>query len=242
MRIVADLLVDYAFNAIESKGFSNYTYIGDPLNACKIMSDLGVDEVVFTRKKTSDGKYYEFDKFDLNYIANCGLSASVKGGIQTDSDAVKLISSGFDRVGINASKLTKSDKTVRSLISKYGSQAIFVYYESNGPQYDDHHLKRNLDLATELGCGEFIFIDCNNDGKLLNYKSISRFLDSSLHHNILKGFYGEVVRQDCGVIKKEFSQLDSLILSTDLFRSHRNNSQPLHSFDFEGVSQRATSL
>src|SRR5690242_12802691 len=101
-RIIPVLLLkDLAI--VKSVRFKNYNYIGDPINAVRILNDLEADELVFLDIAASKTNRL----ISLDFVKAVGEEAQmpfcVGGGITTLQDIKLVIGAGAERVVLNTS-------------------------------------------------------------------------------------------------------------------------------------------
>ncbi len=110
---------------VKSVKFSNYTYIGDPINAVKIFNDLKADELVLLDILATK----ENRCIDLGFVRQVGDEANmpfaVGGGIQTIRQIKELINAGAEKVVINAFAVENPD-FIRAASNEFGSSTIVV--------------------------------------------------------------------------------------------------------------------
>ena len=110
---------------VKSVKFSDYTYIGDPINAVKIFNDLKADELVLldimaTKEKRS---------IDLDFVREVGdeanMPVAVGGGIQTIRQIKDIINAGAEKVVINAAAI-RNPGFIKAASEEFGSSTIVV--------------------------------------------------------------------------------------------------------------------
>lgn len=110
---------------VKSVKFSNYTYIGDPINAVKIFNDLRADELILldilaTKEKRCIG---------LDFVRQVGDEANmpfaVGGGIQTIREIKEIINAGAEKAVINSSAIKNPD-FIKAASEEFGSSTVVV--------------------------------------------------------------------------------------------------------------------
>ena len=110
---------------VKSVRFSDYRYIGDPINAVKIFNDLKADELVFLDILAT----HEKRCVDLEFVRQVGDEANmpfaVGGGIQTIRQIKDIINAGAEKVVIN-SYAVRDPAFIRQAADEFGSSTIVV--------------------------------------------------------------------------------------------------------------------
>ena len=120
-RIIPSLLLKDK-GLVKGVNFSNYRYIGDPINAVRIFNDKQVDELFFFDiSATQDNRTISFNLIEK--LANeCFMPFAVGGGINSIKKISKLIKLGVEKVSINTYAVEDPDFINRSA-GTFGSQA-----------------------------------------------------------------------------------------------------------------------
>ncbi len=179
-RVIPVLLLDK--NGIyKTVQFKNPKYIGDPLNAVKILNEKEVDELIFL-DISSTGNQKEPDYEYLAKIAGeCFMPLCYGGGIQSIEQIKKLINSGIEKVAINSFALKNPD-FIREASEKFGSSTIVVSIDvkkswlGNYEIHNKHKVKTGftdpMKFAIEMdkkGAGEILINSVNHDGMMQGY-------------------------------------------------------------------------
>ena len=110
---------------VKSVQFSDYTYIGDPINAVRLFNDLRADELVLLDILATK----ERRCIDTALVRQIGDEANmpfaVGGGIQTIGQIRELINAGAEKVVIN-SFAVKNPDFIRAASREFGSSTIVV--------------------------------------------------------------------------------------------------------------------
>jgi cyclase len=179
-RIIPVLLLkDLAL--VKSKGFSNYNYIGDPINAVRIFNDLKADELVFLDiNATKEGRC-----ISLEFLKDVGEEAnmpfSVGGGIVSIEQIRNIISTGAEKV-ILGSAAAENPDFVGKAAEEFGSSTITVCidvrkklfggYEvciKNGKKWTGYTPEEFAVLMQDKGAGEIIIQSIERDGMMNGY-------------------------------------------------------------------------
>ncbi|MCU0372052.1 MAG: AglZ/HisF2 family acetamidino modification protein [Ignavibacteria bacterium] len=123
-RIIPCLLLKNK-SLVKTVNFRKFSYIGDPVNTCRIFNELEVDELAFLDIRASlnnQEPQYEI----LQEIANeCFMPVSYGGGIKTLEQAEKIFRTGFEKIVINSTAFTNPG-FITEAAKSFGSQSIIV--------------------------------------------------------------------------------------------------------------------
>jgi len=126
-RIIPSLLLKGEI-LVKTVNFSDRTiYVGDPINAVRIFSELKVDELcLFDIQKRKQGLSPNFSL--LGKIAkNARMPLCYGGGIRSASDAINLVNLGFEKISISYSGVQDcSVSIINDLIDKIGGQSVVI--------------------------------------------------------------------------------------------------------------------
>ncbi len=110
---------------VKTTGFESPSYVGDPLNALRILNDKQVDEVAVvdigvTRNKKSP---------DLDFICQlageCFMPMAYGGGISSVEQASDIFQAGIEKIIIGTS-FYKTPALVEDISRKFGSQSVMI--------------------------------------------------------------------------------------------------------------------
>jgi len=175
IRIIPCLLLRNE-SLVKTIKFAKFSYIGDPLNTCRIFNELEVDELVFldiTASKENRGPNFRL----LQEISDeCFMPLSYGGGIRDVSTAEKIFNIGFEKVVLNTYPFERPS-IISDLANVFGSQSIIVAIDvkkSFFGKYEVYSLsgqvnqkKRPIDWAKEvvrLGAGEILLTSIDREG------------------------------------------------------------------------------
>lgn len=179
-RVIPVLLLNDN-HLIKSKGFKDYRYIGDPINAVRIFNELIADELVFLDVNATKQKRV----IPLDLVKNIGEEAnmpfSVGGGITELSQIREIISAGAEKVIIGNYAIVNPD-FIREAANEFGSSTITVcidvkkklfgkqkVWSINGTKASSWDPLEFAKLMEEKGAGEIIVQSIENDGKMEGY-------------------------------------------------------------------------
>src|ERR1700748_1587667 len=123
-RIIPVLLLNEG-HLVKSRGFKNYRYIGDPINAVRIFNEFNADELVFLDvSATKNNRVISFEIVkDIGEEAN--MPFCVGGGIRELSQIREIISAGAEKVIIGSYAVENPD-FIRQAAREFGTSTITV--------------------------------------------------------------------------------------------------------------------
>ena len=165
---------------VRTKKFAAPHYIGDPMNAVKLFSEKGVDELVFLEigKQPFDARREEMIR---NIAAEAFMPISYGGGIRTIEQIRSVIRCGFEKVVLNTALHITPD-LVQSAAKEFGSQAIMASMEVSQSWLRGVHVRTNCGhkatglkpvewakRCEQMGCGELMITFIDQDGSMKGY-------------------------------------------------------------------------
>lgn len=134
-RLIPILLLKNGF-LVQSKGFSRYQNLGNPLTAVKRLSNWAADELVYLNISRDDR--YDMRRDDLGHPNRNNIVDIIKdvsreacmpitfgGRIRTLHDILLFLTNGADKVSVN-SVVFKDSTFVAKAVKEFGSQCIVV--------------------------------------------------------------------------------------------------------------------
>lgn len=180
-RIFPCLLLDDE-RLVKTVNFKNPKYIGDPVNAIKIYSDLEVDEIILLDiTSTNKNRKPNFDKIqEIIEEANmCPISYG--GGIRDIKTAIEIIHRGCEKIVLN-SIVFENPNIIKDLSKTLGSQSVAVsidikknffgkykIYSNSGTKETKEDILGYSKKVQDLGAGEIILQSINRDGSWKGY-------------------------------------------------------------------------
>lgn len=171
------------FNLVKSYKFSNGRYIGDPLNAVKILYEKECDEICFidldaSRDRNLNNINFEF----LEVLASESfVPCSYGGGINTFEQAMKLFSIGFEKLIFNTASY-ENEELIREVVNVFGSQSVvasidvkrnifgkYKLYSHSGRKKQQISLENQLKSLINLNIGELMIGRIDLEGTMLGY-------------------------------------------------------------------------
>jgi len=179
-RIIPTLLLKGS-GLVKSKGFTDYVYIGDPINAVRIFNEMKADELVFLDITAShEGRSIAVD-FVKDIAEEANMPFSVGGGVRSLETIRSLIANGAEKVILNT--VARADQAfVKAAVAEFGSSSIAACIDvkstwMKGRKVYDHVRKKQtaldpVELACaleKLGVGEIIIQSVDRDGAMNGY-------------------------------------------------------------------------
>tara|TARA_Y100001968_G_C19202976_1_gene640900 strand:+ start:35 stop:826 length:792 start_codon:yes stop_codon:yes gene_type:complete len=179
-RIIPCLLI-HKNGLVKTKQFDKPKYVGDPINAVKIFNEKEVDEIIILDiDKTAKNEKPNFDL--IQKLANeCRMPFCYGGGINSLSDALRIISLGVEKVAISSAAISNPD-LLDEIANVIGSQSVvvvidvkknifskYLVYTNNGKNNTGIKLKEFLFSLKERNIGEVVINSINNDGVMKGY-------------------------------------------------------------------------
>ena len=179
-RIIPVLLLkDLAI--VKSVKFKKYKYIGDPINAVKILNDLEADELVFLDITASKRKRL----ISLDFVRAVGEESQmpfcVGGGIKTLADIKAVIAAGAEKVVINTCA-GRDPNFVKAASDEFGSSTIVICVDVkktffgferawilNGSRATHFSPIDFAKMMEDKGAGELIIQSIEKDGTMEGY-------------------------------------------------------------------------
>lgn len=184
-------------NLVKTVKFGKYTYIGDPLNTCRIFNELEVDEMVLLDiRATVTHKQPNFE-YLRRMASECFMPLAYGGGIKSIEEVRKLFYIGFEKVIIN-SALYENIDLVSRIADLYGSQSVvasvdvkrsilgrYKVYSHSGQKQEKVELYEWLRSLEAAGAGEILLTNISLEGTWQGFdielvKSVSNMLSIPL--------------------------------------------------------------
>lgn len=166
---------------VKTVRFGNATYLGDPLNTARIFSDLQADElVVLDIGATRDKRGPPFDLI-RTIASECFVPLTYGGGIRSVEDARTILSSGVEKIAINA-ECRRNPRILTECAARFGRQSVVAAIDARRRDdgtwevYDHVRLQGTgadvLVLAADLeaaGAGEIFLTAVDREGTMSGY-------------------------------------------------------------------------
>lgn len=179
-RIIPALLLDNG-DLVKTIRFKNKRYIGDPINAIKILNEKEVDELVLLDiSATKNNREPDF-KLIEDVASECFMPLAYGGGIRSIEHVQRLFKSGVEKIILNSVCFSNPD-LIRTISNNFGKQSVTICIDvkkdvSGNPKVFRNSGKNNTGLdpvhfaiqMEELGAGELIINSIDRDGTYLGY-------------------------------------------------------------------------
>lgn len=166
---------------VKSVKFSNFRYVGDPINAVRIFNEKGVDELTLLDiTATLQRRKPDFELI-ASIASECFMPVGYGGGICSLQDIGKLFNLGVEKAIINTAAVTEP-QFIKEAVDCFGSQSIILSLDVKKSflgKYEVYtHCGRNrtgrdpLEVARELekiGVGEILINSIDRDGTMRGY-------------------------------------------------------------------------
>lgn len=196
-RIIPSLLI-HDGGLVKSRCFSDYKYVGDPLNAVKIFNEKEVDELsIFDIDATVNGSLP-----NLRYLKSISVESrmplSYGGGITDANIASSIIKLGFEKISVSSAAVARP-QLIRELAEEVGSQSVVVsidvrrnkllpgytIYTHNGKKKSKQSFTDFCEQAVYMGAGEILINSIDRDGTMSGYdlelaKNVREMVDSPI--------------------------------------------------------------
>ena len=166
---------------VKSKGFKDFRYIGDPINAVKVFNDLKADELVFLDIEATKEKRTISTELVKQVGEEANMPFAVGGGIKNLDEIQNIIAKGAEKVIINTCAV-ENPKFIREASDNFGSSTIVVcidvkkkffsgnvVWSNSGSKSSKYSPKDFAKLIEENGAGEIIIQSINKDGTMSGY-------------------------------------------------------------------------
>ncbi|WP_335903756.1 AglZ/HisF2 family acetamidino modification protein [Shewanella algae] len=175
-RVMPALLLD-GEGLVKTTKFKSPRYVGDASNSCRIYNQMEVDELVLIDiRSSSEEKTIQFDLIQ-QITSECFMPICYGGGVKSLEDFRKLFYLGVEKISVS-SLIFEAPEIVRQAIEIYGAQSIvatidikksrfkkrYCVYTHNGKKRQKQSLYDVLALLNEIGVGEIIVNNIDNEG------------------------------------------------------------------------------
>ncbi|MFC1461430.1 AglZ/HisF2 family acetamidino modification protein [Verrucomicrobiota bacterium] len=166
---------------VKTVRFRDATYVGDPINAIRIFSEMGVDELIFLDiEATTNNSEPPFATIDL-IASQCFMPVCYGGNIRKLEHIERMLALGIEKVSIS-SHAVENPGFIRKATELFGSQSVVVCMDVKKDRRDRHEVvthnarrKTGIDpvehaLRMEaMGTGELIVNSVDRDGMMDGY-------------------------------------------------------------------------
>ena len=174
-RVIPCLLLQNR-TLVKTINFNRYSYIGDPLNTCRIFNELEVDEMAILDIQAAKNLQRPDFQFLQELASECFMPLSYGGGISTLEDAKKIFSIGFEKVILNT-VTHRNLNVISQIVETYGSQSViasidvkknflskYCIYSQGGKKKEKKELGCWIKQLEKKGIGEILLTDIGREG------------------------------------------------------------------------------
>lgn len=161
--------------------FKNHVYVGDPINTVKIFNDKQTDELIIFDIEASKKNAPPDVNYIQSIISEAFMPVGYGGGINDVETASRLFRCGVEKIILNTAAF-RNPLLIQELAKKFGSQSVVVSLDikknlfgkkvctilSGTKTVSGSPLEWALKFQ-ELGAGEIILNDIDNDGMMKGY-------------------------------------------------------------------------
>lgn len=179
-RVIPVLLL-HKGGVYKSKGFKNYSYVGDPINAVKLFNDKEADEIIILDIDSTKDKRAPDIRRIGEIAGEAFMPVSYGGGITNTEEVRQLFYQGIEKVILNYSAF-ENPKLISEIANKFGSSSIVVSIDYKKDWLGKDRIftlngKKKIegspvDLARHvesLGAGEIMLNSIDKDGTYKGY-------------------------------------------------------------------------
>lgn len=232
-RIIPCLLV-HEKGLVKSVQFTNYKYIGDPINAVRIFNEKESDELMLIDIDASVKKIEPDYKLIQKIASECRMPLCYGGGIKNVEQAQKIFSLGVEKIALS-SVLINNPNLVTQVASKVGSQSVVVVADVKKKLFGGYEIfTHNGKISTginpsdfvkqmeALGAGEIVINSIDHDGKMNGYdfKLIDKIRASTTLPLTILGGAGSL--NDIGELIKNYGIIGAAAGSLFVFKGVYN--------------------
>jgi len=180
-RIIPCFLV-HNQGLVKTTKFQDPKYVGDPINAVKILNEKEVDELVVLDIDASVLGHEPNYKMIENLAAECRMPFCYGGGIKNEEQALRIFGLGVEKIAVSSLAI-ENPFIVEKIAQKVGNQSMVVVIDakkkllSNKYEAYIHNGKVNSKLDVEklvadlekMGVGEIVINSIDKDGTMSGY-------------------------------------------------------------------------
>ena len=198
-RIIPCLLIENG-KMVKTSAFCNPKYIGDPINCCKLFSDLEADEIIIIDISATKKNLIDFDLLG-NIASECFIPLTYGGGVKNIEQMKSLVSLGYEKFVINSACFDTNFSLIKEAVNFFGSQSIlaccdikkvdgdFKIYNYLKKDFYEFTLEEYVNKLYNINVGEVIFhfVDIEGTFEGLDIEGIKKINIISKNKNIFMG-------------------------------------------------------
>ena len=180
IRVIPVLLI-HKGGLVKSLKFTDYKYVGDPINAVRIFNEKEVDELaIIDIDASKENRVPDITRIE-EIVSEAFMPIAYGGGITTTDQVKRILAVGVEKVILNRSAV-KDASLVTEIAKQFGSQSVVVSidYKKNllgkqGVYIENGKTKTGLDplsFAIQMeaaGAGEILLNSIERDGSFSGY-------------------------------------------------------------------------
>jgi len=172
-RLIANLSLCEGL-AVKTRKFTEPRYLGEPQNITRLFSKFEADELAVFEISNRFGKSETGRDILSGIIRSASMPISYGGGLTNLENCKEIFQLGFDKVIIKSA--LHNGEFIKELAKTYGTQAVVAclnirlndeLYDVNGKILNENGLVSYISVLSQLGVGEFILHDIENEGTRL---------------------------------------------------------------------------
>lgn len=179
-RIIPTLLI-HNKGLYKSVKFTDYKYVGDPLNAVKIFNEKKADEIMVLDIDATVNNVAPNFKLIENLALECRMPLCYGGGIKTVEHAQEIFSLGVEKIAISSAAI-ENPSIITDISKIVGSQSVVVVIDVKkkffgGLEMFINNAKKStginpidfIEKIQQLGAGEIVINSIDDDGMMHGY-------------------------------------------------------------------------
>jgi len=161
---------------VKTKRFADPRYIGDPINAVRILNDKRVDELFLLDITATVNKAEPNLDFLEEVVSEASMPVCFGGGISGVDTASRLFSIGIEKVSIQSAAIA-NPSLIEKMANRFGSQAVVFSIdlrqdwrgnwqprEKEALRFRKDRWQHLVSRAVECGAGEVLVTNVDREG------------------------------------------------------------------------------
>lgn len=180
-RIIPCLLIKND-GLVKTIRFSDFKYVGDPINAVRIFNEKEVDELIVLDIDATVQRREPNYALIARLAAECRMPLCYGGGIKTVEQTQQIIGLGVEKVAISAAAV-QTPELISEAAVRVGSQSIvfvmdvkksgllrrYEIFTHNGTRATGLDPTNFARQVAKLGAGEIVINSIDRDGEMKGY-------------------------------------------------------------------------
>jgi len=179
------LILIHNGSVVKSIRFTNYVYVGDPINTIRLFNDLEVDEIIVLDIDASKSN----KKPDLKTIENLTSEAFMPfaygGGITSVALAEEILQCGVEKIVLNHA-IQNSLSLIAECAERFGSQSVvasidykkkifggYACYDHVSEKILINSVEQSAISCSDYGAGEIMINSVDRDGMMNGFDAIT---------------------------------------------------------------------